>query len=79
VSTISGGSGGGVKIIPPTRFSGKVEIPDLRYCFPCDTVKIVKTVKMIMSRFLPNLPIFSLTFVVRRRRAHVAFSRPLSP
>ena len=52
VSTI-----GGLKIISPTMFSGKVEIPDLRNCFPRDTVKTVKTVKMVMLRFLPNLPI----------------------
>jgi hypothetical protein len=45
------GGGGGVKTIPPTMFSGKVEIPDLRYCFHRDTVK------MVMLRFLPNLPI----------------------
>jgi hypothetical protein len=33
--------GGGKKIVP-TVFSGKIEIPDLNYCFPRDTGNSVK-------------------------------------
>ena len=40
-------------------FSGKVDIPDLRYGFPRDTVKKVKMVEMVIPRILPNLPIVS--------------------
>jgi hypothetical protein len=61
--------GGGVKIIPPTMFSGNAAIPDLCYCFPRDTVK------MVMLRFLPNLPIRPVIFC----SAAATAARPLSP
>jgi hypothetical protein len=54
--------GGDVKIILPTMFGGNVDIPDLRYCFPRDTVKTVKMVKTVMLSFLPNLSIRPVIF-----------------
>jgi hypothetical protein len=48
--------GGGGEKISPTMFSGKIEIPDLHYCFPCDTVNSVQMVKMGIWYLFPISP-----------------------